>query len=152
MTYVVFAARLVIGGLFVYASVHKIADPADFSIAIRNYMIIPAAWSNFVALTLPWIEITAGLFLLVGIMTRPSALLTTVMLGVFLAAIIYAFSVGLDIDCGCFTSSSASAGKVGLNLIARDAGLFLVSLLILVGDRGALSLASVFRRRCPVRS
>lgn len=147
MTYVVFAARLLIGSLFVYASVHKIADPADFALAIRNYMIVPAAWSNVVALTLPWIEITAGLFLLAGIMTRPSALLTTGMLGVFLAAVIYAFSVGLDIDCGCFTSSSASGGTVGLYHIARDACLFLLSLLILVGDRGELCLESVFSRR-----
>lgn len=141
MKYVVFAARLLIGGMFVYASIYKVFDPANFAVSIRNYMIIPASWSNVVALTLPWIEIVAGAFLILGVQVRPSALLTTGMLGVFLGAIIYAFSIGLDIDCGCFSSAATSGGRIRVFHIARDAGLFLISLLILVSDRGNFSVA-----------
>ncbi len=96
------AARLLIGALFIYASAYKILDPAAFAASIRNYMIIPPAWTNLVALTLPWIEVGAGLFLIFGIQTRPSALLTTGMLAFFLGIIIYAYSIGLDIDLRVF--------------------------------------------------
>jgi putative oxidoreductase len=142
--HVVLAARLLIGGMFVYASIYKVFDPAGFAVSIRNYMIIPASWSNIVALTLPWIEIVAGVFLIIGIQVRPSALLTTGMLGVFLGAIIYAYSIGLDIDCGCFSSAATSGGRIGVTHIVRDAAVFLISLFILVWDRGDFSVARPF--------
>jgi uncharacterized membrane protein YphA (DoxX/SURF4 family) len=138
--------------MFVYASIYKVFDPAGFAVSIRNYMILPALWSNIVALTLPWIEIVAGIFLILGVQVRPSALLTTGMLGVFLGAIIYAFSIGLDIDCGCFSSAASSGGRIGPIHIARDATLFLISLLILVSDRGNFSVSWLFARRDPARA
>lgn len=141
MRYLTFAARLIIGGLFVYASVHKIIDPAEFAASIRNYMIVPPAWSNVLALTLPWIEIGAGGFLMVGIQTRPAALLATGMLGVFLGALIYAYSIGLDIDCGCFSSAASSTGRVGIYHLVRDTSLFLISLFIVFTDRGDFSIS-----------
>ncbi len=133
--------RLLIGIIFVAASVHKIIDPQDFAVSVRNYMILPPAWSNFVALTLPWVELFAGLLLIIGIQTRPAALLTTVMLGIFFGAVVYAYSIGLDIDCGCFTSSSHSEGRVGLYHILRDGVLLVISGGILFFDRPTKMLA-----------
>lgn len=141
MKYFTFAARLIIGSLFVYESVHKIVDPAEFAASIRNYMIVPPAWSNILALTLPWIEIGAGSFLIMGIQTRPSALVTTGMLGIFLGALIHAYSIGLDIDCGCFSSAASSTGRVGLYHLVRDTSLFLISLFILIADKGDFSIS-----------
>jgi putative oxidoreductase len=141
LKYIVLGARLLIGGLFIYASIYKILDPAAFAASIRNYMIIPLSWTNLVAVMLPWIEIGAGLFLILGIQTRPSALLTSGMLAVFLGAVLYAYSIGLDIDCGCFSSAAGSAGRIGPWTIARDAAILLTSFLILVWDRGDFSIA-----------
>jgi putative oxidoreductase len=143
MKYLTLAARLFIGGLFVYASIHKIFDPTDFAASIRNYLVIPASWSNVVALTLPWVEIGAGLFLILGLQTKPSALLTTGMLTVFLAAIIHAYIIGLDIDCGCFGSAASSGGKIGIYHIVRDSGVFLISMLVLVFDRGDFGIMAL---------
>ncbi|MGB6064849.1 MAG: MauE/DoxX family redox-associated membrane protein [Desulfomonilaceae bacterium] len=140
MKYLVLAARLFIGGLFIYASVYKIIDPTSFAASIRNYVIIPAAWSNIAALTLPWVEVLVGTFLILGIQTRPSALLTTGMLGLFLGALVYAYHIGLDIDCGCFSSAANSGGRIGITHIIRDAALVLVSFFILVSDRGNFSV------------
>ena len=141
MKYASLAARILIGSLFVYASIHKIIDPADFAAAIRNYMIVPPAWSNILAITLPWIEIGAGGFLVLGIQTRPAAFLTTSMLVIFVSALIHAYSIGLDIDCGCFTSAVASTGRVGLYHLVRDTSLFLISLFIVITDRGDFSIS-----------
>lgn len=147
MKYLVLAGRLLIGGIFIYASIYKLFDPADFAVAIRNYLIIPAAWSNVIALTLPWIEIVAGVFLILGIQVKPSALLTTGMLGIFFGAVVYAYSIGLDIDCGCFGSAAGSSGRIGIVTIVRDAAVLLISIFILLGDRCNLTVTSLFTSR-----
>jgi putative oxidoreductase len=141
--YLILAARFLIGGLFVYASVYKIGDPGEFSAAVRNYLLLPLAWSNLLALTLPWVELVAGMFLILGIQTRPSAVLTTAMLLAFFVAISYAYWTGLDIDCGCFGSPAESKGRVGMYYLLRDAALVLTSLFILVCDRGDMSMESM---------
>jgi putative oxidoreductase len=140
----VLAARLLIGTIFVYASIYKILDPADFAVAIRNYLILPSQFSIIAALTLPWVEFVAGIFLIVGIQTKPSALLITGMMATFLSAVIYAYSTGLDIDCGCFGSAAYSEGRVGILHVLRDATLFLVSLAIVILDQGHFSVEEKF--------
>ena len=147
MKYLTLAARLVIGVMFVYASIHKIADPAQFAVSIRNYMIIPPDWSHLVALALPWVEMGAGGFLILGIQTKPSALLTTGMLAVFLVAIVRAYFTGLDIDCGCFSSSLASHGRIGMYHLVRDSVILLVSLFVLVADRGDFRISGLLPLR-----
>jgi putative oxidoreductase len=140
MKYLLLAARLLIGGLFVYASLHKIVDPAAFAQAIRNYQMIPPEWTNFAALILPWIELIAGGLLVLGILTRPSALIITSLMAVFLVALFYAYATGLDIDCGCFTTDPLSPGRISPITLVRDSSLFVLSLVILVADRGDFSI------------
>ncbi len=145
MKYLTITARLLIGAIFVYASIYKVLDPAAFAVAIRNYMILPISWSNVVAVTLPWIELGAGALLIVGIFTRPAALLTTGMLVVFLGVIIYAYSIGLDIDCGCFSSAVSSQGRITFFDIIRDSILVIISLFTVLADRGDFSILSIGR-------
>jgi putative oxidoreductase len=141
--YLTLAVRLFIGAMFIYASVYKVLDPAEFAVSIRNYMILPPSWSNIAAVTLPWIELGAGALLILGIFTRPAALLTTGMLIVFLAAIIYAYSIGLNIDCGCFSSAASSQGKITFFEIIRDSILVLISFFIVLTDRGDFSIFKI---------
>ncbi len=138
-------SRLVVGFLFIYASAYKILDPGEFAGSIRNYGLIPPVFSNLVALTLPWLELVSGAFLILGIQTRASALLTSLMMLVFLGAVIYAYAIGLDIDCGCFSSSKESTGRIGLFHIFRDGGVALLSFWVLVFDKGEFRITSAFR-------
>jgi uncharacterized membrane protein YphA (DoxX/SURF4 family) len=140
MKYLLLAARLLIGGLFVYASVHKIVDPEAFAQSIRNYQMIPPEWTNISALILPWIELIAGVFLILGVLTKPSALITTSLMAIFLVALFYAYTMGLDIDCGCFTSDPSSPGRINALTLTRDSSFFLISFVILLWDRGSFSL------------
>lgn len=142
MKYLVLAARLLIGGLFVYASFHKILDPADFAQAIRNYQLAPVELTNVAAVVLPWIELIAGALLILGIQTRPSAVITTCLLAVFLVGLYRAYFIGLDISCGCFSSASSSSGHIDALTLARDSMLFLISFVIVVADRGTFSVPS----------
>jgi putative oxidoreductase len=145
MKYLSLATRLLIGAIFIYASVYKIWAPAEFAASIRNYMILPVSWSNIAAVTLPWIELGAGALLILGIFTRPAALLITGMLVVFLGAMIYAYSIGLDIDCGCFSSAASSQGRITLFNIVRDSTLVIISLFTVLADCGDFSVLKLFQ-------
>ena len=142
MKYLVLGARLLIGCVFLYASIHKIIEPAQFAQDIRNYQILWPALSNIAALTLPWIEFVAGSFLILGIFTRPAAFIATGLLVVFLAALTYVYLIGLDIECGCF-KSGAAGGKIGLLTLLRDTCTFLVSLFVLLCDRGDFRVSAL---------
>jgi len=101
--YVVFAARLILGVVFIYASLEKIQNPGGFAQAIYNYRMLPESLINIMAIVLPWMELVAGILIIIGVFVRGSALLIGVMLVVFIIALSSALIQGLDISCGCFT-------------------------------------------------
>ena len=68
------AASLVLGGVFLYSSWHKIADPPDFAHIVFNYKLVPANLINVVAIFMPWFEVMAGLAVLTGLGRRGGAL------------------------------------------------------------------------------
>lgn len=140
--YFVLAIRLVLGVVFIWAAVHKIAYPADFAKDIYNYRMLPSTFINFMALTLPWLEIICGVLIILGIFTRGSALLIGFMLFIFIIAISFALVRGLDISCGCFSSGAGDAGHgVAIDLLVRDILMFLGSMIVLFYAGSALSLA-----------
>jgi uncharacterized membrane protein YphA (DoxX/SURF4 family) len=81
--YVLFAFRLIVGGLFIYAGVIKIADPLGFARDIQNYRILPPQACLFIALALPWFEALSGAFLIVGLFRQTSAWLLSFLLACF---------------------------------------------------------------------
>lgn len=123
------ASRLIVGGVFIYAAIYKIADPLAFANAIWNYHLAPGSLINLSALVLPWVEMLVGLGLILGIFYRGSALLVNGMTIMFMFALTYAVARGLDIDCGCFKSGEAGTGSAQDALI-RDFGLLALTLQI----------------------
>ena len=113
-----FVIRLVVGGLFVYAGAEKIFDPVSFAGDIVNYRLLPHTLTNLLAIVLPWVELLAGLMLILGIWVRASALVVAVLGLVFVVAITQALARGLDIRCGCFGTVEAS--KVGVTHLLLD--------------------------------
>ena len=101
--------QLALGLLFVIAAVPKIVDPPSFAHMIYNYRLVPAALLNLMALTMPWVELLAGLALILGVWRRAALMLIAALLIVFIIAI--GINLGRDnaIDCGCF--NVADAGK-----------------------------------------
>ena len=72
-------------------------------------MPIASATPNH-AITLPWIEIVAGVLLVIGLWARAAAFMCVGMNVVFIIAIISALRRGLDISCGCFGGGAEAAG------------------------------------------
>lgn len=113
-------SRLILGGVFIYASIDKIIYPAQFAEAIYNYKILPTELVNAAALTLPWVELVAGLLLIVWPrLAFPSTLILTALTLIFIAAIGFNLARGLDFHCGCF-STSPDAKATGLETLIRD--------------------------------
>ncbi len=141
----VLALRLVVGGLFVYAAIDKIAHPHKFAIAIDNYHFLPEILVNLWAIGLPWLELFIGLLLIAGVFVQASALVSALLYLSFFIALSAALARGLDISCGCFEMDDAKARINSLYLV-RDFSLFVGSLWIVFGYRGKLALESILRK------
>jgi uncharacterized membrane protein YphA (DoxX/SURF4 family) len=100
--------RFILGTVFIYASIGKIFNPMDFSIAIQNYRILPDLLTNLVAIILPWMELYCGIFIILGVLTRGSAAILAVLTTVFTIALISVLVRGLDISCGCYNPTDTS--------------------------------------------
>ncbi len=121
------ACRVIVGLVFIYASLDKIANPAEFAAIVNNYRILPHQLINITAIILPWVELATGLLLLVGLWSRGSSLIISVMLVVFIAAIGYNVARGLDFNCGCF-STEAGGMAIGWTKIGQNVVLLALSL------------------------
>lgn len=117
--YLSFLFRLILGCVFVYASFDKIAHPADFARIVYNYHFLPGSAINLFALILPWLELIAGMALILGFFVESAALIIGFLLVIFVIALSSAVIRGLDITCGCF-STSPSSEKIVWDTIIRD--------------------------------
>lgn len=138
--YLLFLYRVIVGFVFIYAGILKISDPAGFSDAINNYDLLPLSFVNFFAITLPWIEVVAGLFLLFGISVKENSLIISVMLVVFILAIVVSLGRGLNIECGCFGTSSGT--KVGIIKLVENIILLTFSFFLIKFNSVFLSITS----------
>jgi putative oxidoreductase len=124
--------QLALGAIFIVAALPKITDPPSFAHMIYNYRILPGGLINISALVMPWIELLAGLALVLGICIRPARWIITAMLVTFIVAISINLLRSNAIDCGCFDVSAA--GKTHEEqirdmwlVIVRDLGMLLMA-------------------------
>lgn len=116
--YLLFIIRVVIAFIFIYAGAEKISNPDDFALSISNYRLLPTSLLNFFAITLPWIEIVAGILLLFGISVKENSAIILSLLLLFTIAIVISLFRGLSIDCGCFgKGTQIGLFKLGENLL-----------------------------------
>jgi len=132
--YVVLAARLVLGAVFIYASLEKIQNPAGFAQVIYNYRMVPESLINVMAIVLPWLELICGALIIVGVFVKGSALLIGGMLAVFIVALSSAILNGLDISCGCFTLEGGR-GIAGKTLVEDILLMVCVGIALLYGGK-----------------
>jgi uncharacterized membrane protein YphA (DoxX/SURF4 family) len=145
------AARLLTGGVWIVAGLIKLPDPAGSIRAVRAYDLLPESVVPTVGLVLPLLEVVVGLCLVLGLLTRTMAVVSALLFVAFIIGIASAWARGLEIDCGCFGGGGelegASAKYPGE--IARDVGLLLASLWLVVRPRSRWSLDALIS---PTRS
>ena len=136
--YLLFLIRLVLGFIFIYAGAEKISNPEAFAISISNYRLLPVSTLNFFAITLPWIELVAGVLIIFGIAVRENSSIFFAMLLVFTTAIIISLFRGLSIDCGCFGKGS----QIGLLKLGENTLMIIGSFLLMVFGSNFIRLKS----------
>ncbi len=140
-------ARVYLAVVFLMACYHKLLDPAAFALDIATYQIMPLATVNLMAIVLPWVELVAGLMLLVGFRVRAGALLVAGMMTVFTLAVAIALSRGLEMSCGCFASQGAAEDPISWRTILRDLSWLFLALYVLFLDRNPMGLDRMFGRQ-----
>ena len=128
---IILICRIVLGGIFIFASLDKIAHPAEFAKAIGNYHVLPFGLENLLALTLPWLELLAGVALITGVMVDGAAIMVIIMNIVFIFAISQALARGISIECGCFSVTTEGGDNIGLQTIIRDIGYLIMGFILL---------------------
>lgn len=123
-------ARLVLGIVFLVAGALKVTTPEALVKATQAYQVLPHDLAAYVGYALPIIEIILGLLLIVGLFTRASAVITSLLLVAFIIGIAQAWARGLTIDCGCFGGGgTVGAGETSyLPRILEDVGLLVCGL------------------------
>ena len=90
---------------------------------MQAFEIFPTDLAGYIGLALPFVEILLGALLILGLFTRPVAIVSTLLMVAFIIGIAQAWARGLTIDCGCFGGGgqvAAGETKYGTD-IARDA-------------------------------
>jgi uncharacterized membrane protein YphA (DoxX/SURF4 family) len=114
------AARWILGATFVYASYSKILAPASFAKIISGYDLFPAVLINLIAIIVPFLELVAGLALIIGFYPRSAALIVNALLLVFMTALSINLIRGHEFDCGCFSIDSGTQKTFVGPLIFRN--------------------------------
>lgn len=123
---VLFLARIILASVFIIAGIEKVSDVVSFASIIKNYNFFPLMSVNFIAITLPWIELINGILLLYGYKKREISILFAIILGFFILLIFISILRGLDINCGCF--GTIDSVKIGYVKIYENTFLFLLCL------------------------
>jgi uncharacterized membrane protein YphA (DoxX/SURF4 family) len=137
---IIWSGRLVLGGIFIYAGYSKIFLPiihphppvgvalSFFAMQVDSYQLLPPRGVNFVAHTLPFAEVVLGLLLLIGWRLRIWAVIVTLIMVGFFAAVVRSYALGLQINCGCF----ANPEPLTMKTVFRDGSLAALALLMTI--------------------
>lgn len=141
--------RVVVGGLWIWAGLAKIADPYGAVLAVRAYQLLPGEVAEVVGRVLPSLELVVGVALVAGLLTRASAAVSALLFVAFIVGIASVWSRGILIDCGCFGGGGfdPDAAEKYPWEIARDTALLAASLLLAWRGGGRWSLDGLLFRR-----
>ena len=114
------AARWIIGLTFIYASLHKIISPADFAKIVYGYGLFPEVFINLIAIVIPFLELIAGLALIIGVYPRSAAMIINALLLAFVTVLAFNLIRGHEFDCGCFSAGQSGYASSSEVTLVRD--------------------------------
>ena len=147
-------ARLVTGGVWIYAGALKLPDPDASVAAVRAYELLPGDSAVTVGYLLPILEVVVGAMLVLGVLVRGAAVVSALLFLAFIVGIISVWARGIEIDCGCFGGGGYDPDATSKYPweIARDTGLLALSVFLVWLSRSRWALDSVLFRSTPVES
>jgi uncharacterized membrane protein YphA (DoxX/SURF4 family) len=135
-------ARLVVGGVWLWAGLLKVGEPESSVTAVRAYQLLPLGVADDLGRVLPMIEVVVGACLLLGLLTRVFGGVSALLQVAFIIGIASVWARGISINCGCFGDGGPDPNAIGRYPweISRDLGLLLLSLFLVWLPRTPLAL------------
>lgn len=101
--YVGVLSRVVLALVLGYAGVIKLFEPNGARDAIIAYRLgIPNDLAMLLGYAVPALEIALAILLLAGLFTRAAAIVSGLLMAMFIVMIAQVWARGYSIDCGCF--------------------------------------------------
>ncbi len=148
--------RLALGGLFLVAAYNKLFimnGPQLFSESIKAFKVFdPKSQESLIQLATfvtPWIEVIAGVAIVIGLWTRAAAGVLGALLVGFIYLIVQALSRKLNIECGCFGKISPFCPKkIGACNIVQNSVMLVAAMAIIACPKHILAVDRLFDRCC----
>lgn len=136
------AARLVVGGVWIYAGALKLPNVESSVTAVRAYQLLPTDLAETVGRVLPMLEIVVGGCLVLGLLIRVAGGVSALLQIAFIIGIASVWARGIEINCGCFGDGGPNPNATAQYPweIARDLGLFALSVLLVVRPSSPLAV------------
>jgi uncharacterized membrane protein YphA (DoxX/SURF4 family) len=142
--------RIALGIIWIAAGWAKVTDLDNAIRSVRAYQLpIPDVLVQIIGAGQPFLEIALGILLIIGVGVRVLSIVSAVMFLIYIAGIIWVWSHGLSIDCGCFSSGGQLAEGVDPQYaieIARDTGFIVIAALLVIWPLSKLSVDGLLRR------
>jgi uncharacterized membrane protein YphA (DoxX/SURF4 family) len=140
-----FLARFILGGIFIYAAVYKIAFPRAFANVVVSYRLVPDPIAVWVAFLLPWLELGLGISVIIGVRIREATIMLCSFLVLFLAVAVAKSLAGPLKECGCFPRNSFLATTDIRWILVRDSAFLSFGILVLLlgGKKGKTALRTI---------
>lgn len=91
-----------IAATLLYSSYFHLKNPYAFLVSITRYGLLNSTLASWLAIALPWWQLTLAFALTLRHWPRVTTLLTAILLSAFTFAQVSAVTRGLEIGCGCF--------------------------------------------------
>jgi uncharacterized membrane protein YphA (DoxX/SURF4 family) len=143
--YLLLALRLVVGLTLLFSAAGALPNQAEFAGAVQAHGLLPSLLANVYGSALPWLELTMGVLLVLGLFTRFAAGVTLLMVISFLIAngtAVYQNVKNWDSVCGCFHWVTVKTGDA----LIIDVVLIVFTAILLLRSQRLLSLDRRLRR------
>jgi len=116
-----------LAGIFLYAGIVKMGASEGFFLTLLPFATFIPEWGLWIVATgLPYVEVMAGVLLLIPATARIGAALVCILCCVFIVTILVALANGIVVACGCFGREEdeiPSRGKM-LAVVVRNLFIF----------------------------
>jgi uncharacterized membrane protein YphA (DoxX/SURF4 family) len=139
--------RLAVGSTFIVSGAGKLPERALFIEKVEEFKLLPDGLAHFYGNVLPGVEIAIGALLILGLLSRFSAVLAMLSSLSFIVANSVVLYRGLNLECGCFGDAAVLQTRDALII---DCVMLIVAFLIVIHKGEFLSLDSlIFRKKTP---
>ncbi len=145
-SYLHLALRLFLGATFIASAVAKLPMQDRFIDVVKDYHMLPDFLASFYGTALPWLELLLGVYVLLGMMIKPTSFTLVLIGATFMVANIGSIAKGMEYCGTCFGESFPLAAPAAL---ALDFIIIIAAVVLLVHGHRAqrFSVDGYFERR-----